>query len=241
MPGDGVYYSKPPENSPGSTGEKPPGGGENSKPEDNKPGEEISKPGAEAPEEPEKPKNTKPEVPPEVMAALEKELLERDLVVDGKIPPEKGQEAVDLIRERLRPYSSDINGRNIAFAVVEVNGESHIVIGISGDNPGAPIPENPEFTAKPQGYMDRKVHSEFKIMEQIYKELQGESKDSDIRVAVYTEQKPCPSCEPVIKQEFPDKLKDDGFSDVTVSDPTFTFQNEGERLAHNRPKRVRKK
>ncbi|MBK7841834.1 MAG: hypothetical protein IPJ49_29985 [Candidatus Obscuribacter sp.] len=68
-----------------------------SKPESDK----SDQPGQDKTEESEKRRRPKPDAPDEVVEALKKELLEMDLIKDGEIPKERGQEASDKIRARL--------------------------------------------------------------------------------------------------------------------------------------------
>lgn len=176
----------------------------------------------------------------DVLKRLEQTLLSMDLVKDGKISPEKGKEAVDKIRESLRSFTKDINGKNIAFAVVEVNGEQKIVIGISGSNtPGAQVAEKPVLQIKRHGNMPRETDSEFKILDQIVVELKNSqlSKNSHGNIAIFTEQKPCESCDPVISTQVPKVLKDMGLPNINPpGKATWIYENEQERLAANRRK-----
>lgn len=192
---------------------------------------EIAPPGSEQTEETDTTKIPKPEVPPEVMAELEKELLEKNLVVDGKIPKEKGQEAADLIRDRLRPYTVDINGRNIALFIVEIQGTQHVIIGISGeDSPGAEMPETTYFIGK-------KSDSEYKILHEIIKSLiegKNDNPNPDVTISGYTEQKPCNSCKKGIEQRAPQAFEDNGFTNVKINETTWTFNDSAERENYNR-------
>lgn len=162
------------------------------------------------------------------MVALEKELLERELVVDGKIPPEKGQEAADLIRDTLRPYvpTLDINGRNIALFVVKIDGIQSIVIGISGEkSPGAAMPSEIYFT-------DRKADSENKIIHEVMGMLlkrKAEGWNPDVQLTGYTEQKPCKSCTKTLLFEAPKAFEEKGFTNVEINKTTYSFNDAEER------------
>lgn len=172
----------------------------------------------------------KPDCPEEVLEALKHELLGMNLVENGEIPKERGQEAADLIRERLRPYIEDPNGRNIAFFIFESNGVQDVSIGISGETgPGAKITENKLVGGK-------KADAENKALNELLGKLiesQSRSGSKDAWIAGYTEQAPCLSCNAILNVVVPSKLKELGI-ECKLGDTSWTFQNRSEREKHNR-------
>lgn len=192
-----------------------------SKPEGDKPAEE------DATQESEKPRRRKPDAPEEVIEALKKELLEMDLIKDGEIPKERGQEAAELIRSRLWAYIEDPNRRNIAFFIVEIDGQQDIAIGISGEQgPGAKVQEERPLEG-------RVGDAENKALNELYQKLIPST--DNVVIAGYSEQKPCESCNKVLEIRLPKKLHEDGYS-FQIGKTSWTFKNEKERVGYARNK-----
>ncbi len=192
-----------------------------SKPESDK----SDQPGQDKTEESEKRRRPKPDAPDEVVEELKRELLEMDLIKDGEIPKERGQEASDKIRARLRPYIEDPNGRNIAFFIVESNDKREVVIGISGEQgPGAQISKDRVFNG-------RAAHAENKAINELVSQL--EQSDNNISITGYSEQKPCLSCDILLKVKLPEKLTEEGFS-FELAKTNWMFKDSGEREDHAR-------
>jgi hypothetical protein len=192
-----------------------------SKPESDKSGQ----PGQDKTDDSEKRRRPKPDSPDEVVEALKKELLEMDLIKDGVIPKERGQKAADEIRARLWPYIEDPNRRNIAFFIFENNGKQDIVIGISGTGgPGAKLMEDRALKGK-------KTDAENKALNELFSKLTDTA--NTVFIAGYSEQEPCPSCNKLMENRLPEKLKEEGFS-FQVGKTAWTFKDAKERVEYAR-------
>ena len=113
----------------------------------------------------------------------------------GGIPPAEGVRLTQSIRASLK-----IEGRNVAIAEAELGGSRRLLTGVSGkaSPPGTvPSPDSRLFTTKASGAMTRAFDSEVKLLEDIAKDL---SEDAKGRISLYTERKPCSSCDSVIQQ-----------------------------------------
>lgn len=149
-----------------------------------------------------------------------KDVLEK-VAKEGKIRPEDGKKVCDVIAESLRSKCADIDYRNIAFGVLTKNGKQTVFIGISKKEglPGI-VGEslNPVLPTKRAGDIDVRLHSEYKILETVRKLLEKEPGGA---FALFTEQKPCRSCDLAIeafKGMFNGKPKSKGkvdFGEVT--------------------------
>jgi hypothetical protein len=113
---------------------------------------------------------------------------------DG-IDPAEGSRLTKSIRSSL-----NIEGRNVAIAEANINGERQLLTGVSGkaSPPGTvSAPTDPLFSTKPSGAMTRAFDSEVKILEDIAKDLPP---DANGTISLYTERPPCLSCQSVIQQ-----------------------------------------
>lgn len=192
-----------------------------SKPESDK----SDQPGQDKTEESEKRRRPKPDAPDEVVEELKRELLEMDLIKDGKIPKERGQEAAELIRSRLWAYIEDPNRRNIALFIVEKDGQQGVVFGISGEQgPGAKL-------QKERPLKGNKADAENKAMNEFLLDLSQTTKT--VFIAGYSEQEPCDSCEQLFTNRVPEKLKERGVS-YHIAETSWTFETAPERIEHAR-------
>lgn len=154
----------------------------------------------------------------EIAKKLEKAVVEKvEIGNDGKITKESGLKACDEIREILRPVCKDIDSKNIAFAIVEIDGHRQIVIALNRDVPVPgtlpTIPESKVFQPDLNPAFPRKSDSENKILEKIG---QAFATNGEGTVKLFSEQEPCPdSCQPIIKDQFPAHFK--GRIDLTES------------------------
>lgn len=111
------------------------------------------------------------------------------------IPSVDGARITGAMRDAM-----ELEGRNIAIAEAEINGEKQMLTAVSGKEspPGTVgMVEKPIFKTKPSGAIPRDRDTETKILEHIAKDL---PKDAKGTISIYTEKAPCRSCSGVIDQ-----------------------------------------
>lgn len=97
----------------------------------------------------------------------------------------------------LMPICKDVNDRNIAFAVLKSeSGEVEILAAMSGEKHLAGMAPFSQESLLPvaRNVRSPKSHSEYKILSEL------ERRGFTGSVALFTEQKPCLSCEPAIDE-----------------------------------------
>jgi hypothetical protein len=126
---------------------------------------------------------------------------------DGKITKESGLQMCDKIREDMRPFCANINKKNIAFAVVEINGERHVLVAIHGSDAKAPgtlaKPDAQEvFKPSMNPAYPRNADSENKILEPVGQVLL-DNPNAKGTIKLFSEQDPCSvSCKPIIEGQY---------------------------------------
>lgn len=125
-------------------------------------------------------------------------------IENGKVTEETGLAASDQIRETLRPFCKDIDKRNIAFKVSDIDGHRQIRVAL---NRGEAVPGTMP-TVRPQALepdmnpaFPRNSDSEFKLLEPDAQEFKDHGYG---HIALFTEQQPClDSCKPIIEDQLP--------------------------------------
>lgn len=161
----------------------------------------------------------------ELASSTQVQRLLKGVAATGEILPEVGREATQAIRTALKASVPAIDKKNIAVAVLEMNGETELLYGVSGGNvPGAPVPKSPIFKVVNSGAMTRSTDSEYKILEAIAEKLRN-NPGSKFSLSVFSELEPCSqSCKGVIDQFrslFGSRMQGTGFPPVSSKFKNF--------------------
>ncbi len=143
------------------------------------------------------------------------------------IAPQEGfsqtMEVRNELREVCKAMKIDIDKKNIAYAEIEIDGQSSKIVGVNGSKAPAGtagIPSHPKFETISDGAMPRDRDSEYKILERVAEKLKP---DAVGEIRLFSEQKPCdPSCQYVIKK-FQEK-----FLGIKIK-TTWAFETKDER------------
>lgn len=165
-----------------------------------------------------------------VDAAREKTVIEKgekiQIALDGIAPQEGFSQTMEVrneLREVCKAMKIDIDKKNIAYAEIEIAGQTSKIVGVNGSKAPAGtagIPSNPKFETISDGAMPRDRDSEYKILERVAEKLKP---DAVGEIRLFSEQKPCdPSCQYVIKK-FQEK-----FPGIKIK-TTWAFETKDER------------
>lgn len=117
-----------------------------------------------------------------------------------RITSESGLASADQIRETLRSFCN-VDDTNIAFAIVEIDGQKQTLVAVDGIEPVPGTMPTPETNLLESNMnLQTNTHAEFKILELLAQKYEH---DGTGHISLFTEQHPCEECNPIINFRFP--------------------------------------